>query len=88
MIVDLHTHIVPEHFPKSSVERWPSMDHIEPGRANVMISGKNFRTVRNVCWDHGVRASEAKKEGADAQVISPMPELLDCPGVGLRPGGR
>src|SRR5579864_5833955 len=76
MILDLHAHIVPEQFPKSNIDRWPSMDHIAPDRANVMISGKNFRTVRNVCWDHAVRASEAQKEGADAQAISPMPELL------------
>lgn len=79
MIVDLHTHIVPEHFPEANSrggERWPSMAHNQPGRADVMIAGKNFRTVRDVCWQPSVRASEAKKEGADAQVISPMPELL------------
>jgi aminocarboxymuconate-semialdehyde decarboxylase len=76
MILDLHAHIVPEQFPKSSVERWPSMDRIAPDRANVMISGKNFRTVRSVCWDHAARSAEMQKEGADAQAISPMPELL------------
>jgi len=76
MIIDLHAHIVPEQFPTSTIDRWPSMDHIEPGRANVMISGKNFRTVRDVCWHHVKRAEEMKREGADAQVISPMPELL------------
>ncbi|HEX6512033.1 MAG TPA: amidohydrolase family protein, partial [Chloroflexota bacterium] len=76
MILDLHTHIVPERFPPSSVDRWPSMDHAEPGRANVMISGKNFRTVRDVCWHPAKRAEEIVHEGADAQAISPMPELL------------
>jgi aminocarboxymuconate-semialdehyde decarboxylase len=76
MIVDLHAHVVPEHFPKSAVDRWPSMDHVEAGKANVMISGKNFRTVRDVCWSHTRRAEEMQAEGADAQAISPMPELL------------
>jgi aminocarboxymuconate-semialdehyde decarboxylase len=76
MIVDLHAHIVPEHFPQSSVARWPSMAHLEPGKANVMIDGKNFRTVRDVCWSHTRRAEEMVREGADAQAISPMPELL------------
>ena len=76
MIVDLHTHIVPERFPESSVDRWPSMAHREPGKADVVISGKNFRTVRDVCWDHTIRSKEMQSEGADAQVISPMPELL------------
>jgi len=76
VIVDLHTHIVPEQFPDSVVERWPHMEHIEPGRANVMIAGKNFRTVRDVCWHPAKRAAEMENEGADAQAISPMPELL------------
>jgi aminocarboxymuconate-semialdehyde decarboxylase len=79
MILDLHTHIVPESFPEASGRgsgRWPSMAHNQPGRADVMISGKNFRTVRDVCWSHTRRAEDAKKEGADAQAISPMPELL------------
>src|SRR5579859_3677567 len=79
MIVDLHTHIVPENFPDAAGRgggRWPSMAHNQPGRADVMISGKNFRTVRDVCWHPSIRASESKKEGADAQVISPMPEIL------------
>ncbi|HLG72283.1 MAG TPA: amidohydrolase family protein [Chloroflexota bacterium] len=79
MIVDLHAHIVPEHFPEANGRgggRWPSMAHNQPGRADVMIAGKNFRTVRDVCWHPQIRASEAKKEGADVQAISPMPELL------------
>jgi aminocarboxymuconate-semialdehyde decarboxylase len=76
MIIDLHTHIVPERFPKSSVDRWPSMDHFEPGRAKVMISGENFRTVTDQCWSHTRRIADMGQEGADAQVISPMPELL------------
>jgi aminocarboxymuconate-semialdehyde decarboxylase len=76
MIIDLHTHIVPEHFPPSTVDRWPSMDHFEPGRAKVMISGNNFRTVTEQCWSHSRRIADLEKEGAGAQVISPMPELL------------
>jgi aminocarboxymuconate-semialdehyde decarboxylase len=79
MILDLHAHIVPERFPEAAGRgggRWPSMDHREAGRANVMISGENFRTVRDVCWDPARRAAEAEREGADAQAISPMPELL------------
>jgi aminocarboxymuconate-semialdehyde decarboxylase len=80
MIIDMHAHVVPEHFPpagnRSSAARWPSMDHFEPGRAKVMIAGENFRTVGDVCWDPVQRATSFTQEGADAQVISPMPELL------------
>jgi hypothetical protein len=27
------------------------MEHIEPDKANVMIAGRNFRTVLDRCWD-------------------------------------
>src|SRR3954454_19841329 len=76
----MHTHVVPESFPpagnRASADRWPSMDHTAPGRANVMIQGHNFRTVNEQCWSPARRTSDLEKEGADAQVISPMPELL------------
>src|SRR3954454_10056947 len=76
----MHTHVVPESFPpagnRASADRWPSMDHTAPGRANVMIQGHNFRTVSEQCWSPARRTSDLEKEGADAQVISPMPELL------------
>jgi aminocarboxymuconate-semialdehyde decarboxylase len=80
VIIDLHTHIVPEHFPpagnRASARRWPSMDHFEAGRAKVMIVGENFRTVTEQCWSPARRIGDIAKEGVDAQVISPMPELL------------
>lgn len=80
MIIDVHTHVVPEHFPpgagRASAQRWPLMDHFQPGRARVMIGGKNFRTVTHQCWSHTQRVSDIAREGGDVQVLSPMPELL------------
>ncbi len=82
MIIDVHTHIVPEHFPpvgnRLAANRWPYMDHIEPGKANVMISGRNFRTVLDHCWNVPRRLREMPEPGyrVDRQVLSPMPELL------------
>jgi aminocarboxymuconate-semialdehyde decarboxylase len=80
MIIDLHTHIVPEHFPpagsRASAGRWPFMDHFETGRAKTMIAGENFRTVTEQCWSPARRVRDIAAEGVDAQVISPMPELL------------
>ena len=52
------------------------MDHFEAGRARVTIADRNFRTVTDQCWSHTRRVADLAKEGADAQVISPMPELL------------
>ena len=80
MIIDGHTHMVPEHFPKVggrvAGSRWPAMEHVEPGKANVIIGGRNFRTVRDVCWSVASRTGELEGLGVDRQVLSPMPALL------------
>lgn len=88
MIIDVHTHMVPEHFPpvgsRRAGNRWPMMDHVEPGKANVMIAGRNFRTVLDRCWDMPRRLREMDEPdyAVDRQVLSPMPELLT---YGLEP---
>jgi aminocarboxymuconate-semialdehyde decarboxylase len=80
MIIDMHAHVIPENFPngegRPSANRWPSLDHFEPGRARVMISGENFRTVHSGNWDVERRLRDMAASGVDAEVISPMPELL------------
>jgi aminocarboxymuconate-semialdehyde decarboxylase len=77
MIIDVHSHVVPERFPsKRGHDRWPEMDHFEAGRARVMIGGQNFRTVTDQVWSAKRRLEDMEREGVDAQVISPMPELL------------
>lgn len=83
MIIDVHTHIVPEHFPPSTGrlagDAWPSMAHgrSRPDTADVMISGRNFRTVDEQCWSAPRRVKDISTQGIDRQVISPMPRLLD-----------
>lgn len=80
MLIDMHAHVIPENFPdpagRASAERWPSLDHFEPGQARVMIGGENFRTVHSGNWDFERRLRDMEAHGVDAQVISPMPELL------------
>jgi aminocarboxymuconate-semialdehyde decarboxylase len=80
MLIDMHAHVIPENFPdagnRASADRWPRMDHFEPGQARVMISGKNFRTVHSGNWDVGRRLADMDAHGVRAQAISPMPELL------------
>lgn len=82
MVIDVHTHIVPENFPpvgnRAAGNRWPSMDRIGAETANVMIAGRNFRTVLDRCWSVPRRLGEmaAADYAVDRQVLSPMPELL------------
>ena len=77
MLIDTHSHIVPETFPANSINpRWPIIDHLENDRANVMINGNNFRTITSQSWDPNRRIEDMEKEGVRQQVLSPMPELL------------
>ncbi len=67
MIIDVHTHIVPEQFPpvgsRMAGAGWPVMDHTAPGTANVMINGSNYRTVFANCWDVPTRVAAFPAEG-------------------------
>ena len=80
MLIDMHAHVVPEHFPpaagRASAQRWPAMDHTAPGRANIMIDGRNFRTIHDGNWNPERRLRDMNGDGVDAEAISPMPELL------------
>ena len=84
MLIDSHTHILPEKFPdfsrRKNGNRWPQMDPVDACSARVMISGKNFRTVQNNSWDVTQRSREMDDEGVTRQVLSPMPKLYsyDC----------
>ena len=78
--IDVHTHIIPEHFPAYAGGGrdvlWPSMQHDGCGHANVIVSGKNYRTVPNTSWDTALRAQDMDAMGIARQALSPMPELL------------
>ena len=80
MIIDMHTHIVPQDFPylpdRPSGDAFPSMAPQDDERSAIMIGGREYRTVRDVCWDPAKRAAEMSGEGTDKQALSPLPELL------------
>ncbi len=78
--IDTHAHVIPEHFPRylGSVVPvdWPSMAPAHECHKNVMIAGKNYRTVSDKCWDTQKRVADMPSMGLALQVVSPMPELL------------
>jgi len=80
MLIDVHTHLVPNPLPafgnRKGGDRWPTMVPVSAHQCNVMISGKNFRTVTDQSWSPAKRAEDMVKEGVDRQVVSPMPELF------------
>lgn len=80
MVVDIHTHFVPETFPpmanRPGGDRWPQMHRLDAHTGQVMIAGRNFRTVTDECWDVAVRLAEMDAVGVQRQAVSVMPELL------------
>ena len=82
VIIDVHTHFVPEHFPSMADrvggDQWPVTQCVcgKADHKHVMISGKNFRTITDQCWSPKRRMNDMEQEGVDVQVLSPMPELL------------
>src|SRR6185436_280360 len=78
--IDLHTHIVPEQFPKYAGRGanvpWPSMADAHACHKHVMISGKVYRTVSDGSWSVPRRIEDMGAMRITRQAISPMPALL------------
>lgn len=78
--IDVHTHVVPESFPSSAgalaPDTWPEMACAQAGHRHVMVGGRVYRTVSHRCWDCDARRADMQLQGAERQVLSPMPELL------------
>ena len=78
--IDVHAHVVPEHFPRYIGTRlpaeWPSMAPAQACHRHVMIGAKVYRTVSDACWLTARRLEDLPGMGLALQVVSPMPELL------------
>jgi len=78
--IDIHTHIVPEHFPgyagKGRDVPWPAMAEAHACHRHVMISGKVYRTVADGSWSVPRRIEAMGAMRVARQALSPMPELL------------
>lgn len=78
--IDIHSHVVPEHFPaylgSAAPADWPSTAPAHACHRHVLISGKVYRTVNERCWSTTRRIEDMDHMGLSLQVISPMPELL------------
>lgn len=82
MKIDVHTHFVPDVLPamadRLGDHRWPSTKCVcgNSHHKQIMISGKNFRTITDQCWSPQRRMKDMDQEEVTIQVLSPMPELL------------
>lgn len=77
--IDIHTHVVPENFPRRSAADnipWPSMAAAHACHRHVLISGKHYRTVHEGSWSTARRITDMAAMEVGLQAMSPMPELL------------
>lgn len=77
--IDVHCHVVPEHFPAAlgvPPAGWPSMAPAHECHRHVMIDGGLYRTVSDRCWDAAKRLEDMDTQHVGVQALSPMPELL------------
>jgi len=79
-LIDVHSHIVPAHFPENpspaTNSRWPCMQSKSAGDATVMIGDKPFREIDSRSWDVARRIEDMDRDRVTMQALSPMPELL------------
>lgn len=90
--IDIHSHFFPETWPdlaeRFGTADWPWLKHTAPGRAMVMVGGREFRPITAACWDPDMRLADLDAHGIDLQILCatpvlfayarPAPQALDC----------
>jgi len=79
MLADLHAHVLPGSFPPApdGCDPWPSMSPAAEGDARVLVSGPLRFTARAVFFSAERRLEAMDASGVDAEVVSPMPPVLN-----------
>ncbi len=78
--IDIHSHFFPESWPDFSARfgtpDWPWLKHLGGGEGMVIVGDREFRRIKQSCWDPVVRLEELDEQGIDLQVISATPVLF------------
>lgn len=78
--IDLHTHILPEHWPnlreRYGYGGWLALERSGPCCARMQVDGRFFRDIGSNCWDPRVRVAECDRHGVERQVLSTVPVLF------------
>ncbi|MBX3356364.1 MAG: amidohydrolase [Phycisphaeraceae bacterium] len=78
--VDLHTHILPEHWEdlerKYGYPGFVRLDHVAPCRANMIVGDRVFRQIDDRCWSPERRLADCRESGVDLQVLSTVPVMF------------
>jgi aminocarboxymuconate-semialdehyde decarboxylase len=74
VVVDVHTHFVPEVFPamegRAGGDRWPQLQRLDAHTGQVMIAGRNFRTITDDCWSVEQRLAVMAEDGVSRQAVA------------------
>jgi aminocarboxymuconate-semialdehyde decarboxylase len=80
LTIDIHAHFFPESWPDFATRfgspDWPWMKPLGNGEAMIMLGGKEFRRITQVCWDPALRLEDLDRQGVDLQIISATPVLF------------
>jgi aminocarboxymuconate-semialdehyde decarboxylase len=80
LLIDMHAHVIPSGFPDGggrAADRWPRMEPDESGGGRVLVAGRMRLPAREVWFDAERRLEAMAASGVDAEVVSPLPPLLD-----------
>src|SRR5215467_8266823 len=73
MLIDMHAHVIPDGLPDR--EGWPRIE--EADGARVLVSGQMRLTAQDAYFDAERRLASMDASGVDAEVVSPLPPLLN-----------
>lgn len=79
MLIDMHAHVLPGGYPPPgpATEGWPSMTPAGSEGARLMEFGPVRFTAQPAFFDAAARLAAMDASGTDAEVVSPMPPLLN-----------
>ncbi|GAA4049973.1 amidohydrolase family protein [Nonomuraea soli] len=73
MIIDVHTHYVPQGWPELGWPGAPRLRVDSEREAMIVVNDQDFRKVGHECWDPARRLDDMDADGVDRQVVSPTP---------------
>jgi aminocarboxymuconate-semialdehyde decarboxylase len=80
LVVDLHTHILPETWPDLAARfgpgRWVRIEHHAPCRARMMVGDTVFREIEDNCWSPTRRLADCDRDQVTVQVLSTVPVMF------------
>ncbi|GIH98304.1 amidohydrolase family protein [Planobispora takensis] len=73
MIVDVHTHHVPRGWPDLGWADAPRLRVDSEREAVILLGDREFRRIRDDCWNPARRLEAMDADEVDVQVVSPTP---------------